>query len=360
MINKDDDIEIVLSISPKSIRLLKLNNIYSINDLENIDKETTLKNIEGFGSKSFKELENEYQQVFNKPLFKSVKVKDRQLLIEDVLESEGLDKSKFQLNTLVKKKRKLNIKFVKKLIRVKRLYNQLKTLQLVANKLGISRERVRQLLNRGASYNLYKYQPTRLKVFEKLIEQISRERLIQEIEDDKTIHEICSLFEIEVYQYLKLLQFYKIESLDHRLDAKKRKYINKYMGIVDILGHHPSTTELNTKSDWRNTWHGIAWFWGSVEKFRRSYGIVISPMKIHPNTLKAWQQNLKSRKQIKQDKIKSILLLLKSAKMMHSKEIASTIGCCHASTSLYLKELFDTKLIKKNRFGRKIFFSLLS
>jgi hypothetical protein len=66
---------------------------------------------------------------------------------------------------------------------------------------------------------------------------------------------------------------YYLEYSKENLEKKKSKYLAKYSQIVDTLGYHPSTTEMNTNKEWRTVWIMIRHYWGSMANFRREQGI---------------------------------------------------------------------------------------
>jgi predicted transcriptional regulator len=130
------------------------------------------------------------------------------------------------------------------------------------------------------------------------------------------------------------------------------------MAIVNFLGHHPSTTELGIKKIWKNVWFGIIRRWGNIEKFREEYGIDKPPVTIHPNTLKAWKEQIIKKKNEKQEKMNNIVKLLKTHKTIHPNTIVETLGYSPAMLTNYINDLLNKKLIKKQKIGTKIFYSL--
>ena len=72
-----------------------------------------------------------------------------------------------------------------------------------------------------------------------------------------------------------LLSFYSIDKKYIIKVKETEKEFNQYQDIVNFLGHHPTTTELSKKREWRNLWHRIYYHWGSFNKFRKEYNILI-------------------------------------------------------------------------------------
>lgn len=336
----DENIEIIyFDLPSRIVNTLYRNNIITTEDLEKIPDEQTLFNFKGIGQKALRDIKKEYKRIFQKELFNNKTQDKTKLRVIPIQESQN------------KRKRK-------RILEAKRLYEEFGTLQKVANILRLTRERVRQLLKKGEKFGLFIHQTTRTTRFIQLTKKVSKENLIKEIESNKTVFEVCTLFGIGTNQYFKLVNFYNIDTMDHRLDAKRRKYIAKYMTIVDFLGHHPSTTELNSKPEWRNIWHCIDRCWGGIEKFRAEYGIEKPPMTIHPNTLRAWKEHIIRKQFEKQEKMNKIIALLKTLRAVNRSMIIKTFGYSYAMTVNYMEELFNKHLIKKRRVGRIIFYSL--
>ena len=126
------------------------------------------------------------------------------------------------------------------------------------------------------------------------------------------------------------------------------------MTIVDFLGHHPTTTEMNKKPEWRNIWFGISRCWEGIDKFRTEYGIEKPTIIVHS----MWKKSIIKRQLKKQEKINKIINLLESQGEANQTMIIETFGYSPASVNNYIKELFDKHLIKKRRLGTRIFYDL--
>jgi AraC-like DNA-binding protein len=188
-------------------------------------------------------------------------------------------KNIFTLRKKLKIKRLLSDKKIAELKQVKELYEKFLTLQKTAEQLNISRERVRQLLNEGEKYDLFQYKRREPK-FKRLLQIYDRKSLIKEIELLKYQSKICKKLHIARLTFKKLVKHYNInykayylEYSKENLEKKKSKYLAKYSQIVDTLGYHPSTTEMNTNKEWRTVWIMIRHYWGSMANFRREQGI---------------------------------------------------------------------------------------
>jgi len=241
----------------------------------------------------------------------------------------------------------------RKLNKVFDLYSDLGTLEAVAKELNITRERVRQLLNRGQEYNLFKYVTTRELRMTQLIKRVKKDQLVSEINKSPKIFDICSALDINISDYHKLVKYYKINAQEYFYDSRKRKYLTKYSRIVDYLGHHPSTTEMQRRREWRYIYTAIARIWGSTEHFRSEFGIEKPPFRFHPNTLKAWQRSLENRVRRKKAKKIKVLDLIKLHKMNDVKTISKALNLSEPSVGIYLSELVDEKQLTKVKIGTK-------
>lgn len=237
---------------------------------------------------------------------------------------------------------------VQKLLQIKNLYDKFGTLQKVADYLHITRERVRQQLNKGQEYRLFQYKLTRERNLSALIQNISRDELLMEIKNGVNSFNICSKFNIDMNGYFKLLNFYQIDIQDYKIEALQKKYLIKYSNIVDELGHHPSTTEMqHTKKSWRYTGLAIKRIWGNIDRFRREYGIEKPPYHINPNTKLAWQKRIATQKEKSREKTENIRKIIASKGPISLKNMANALQYNQRTVNVYLHKLLNDKLIKR-------------
>jgi DNA invertase Pin-like site-specific DNA recombinase len=236
-----------------------------------------------------------------------------------------------------------------KVLEIKTLYEKFGTLQQVADHLGITRERVRQLLKKGESYGLFKYETTRKRNLVEALKKVSKEEFIACIKNGVNRFDICLKFGIDMNIYFKLIDYYQIDTKDYKLEYRYKEYLIRYSNIVDKLGHHPSTTEMQKtgRKDWRYTQLAIARLWGSMDKFRQEYGIEKPPFTFHPNTRKAFREGIERRQAIKREKIENVRNFIERRKSVSLKMIINEFGYSPMSISSYLKELIDNSEIKR-------------
>lgn len=240
---------------------------------------------------------------------------------------------------------------VEKLMLVKRLYDELGTLQKVADRMSLTRERVRQLLNKGEEYNIYEYEPHGEERFRKLVGQFSRDILIKEIKMLIWPTKVGIKLNLSQSQLSRLLEYYNIDWKDYHDAARAGSCLEEYSKIVDFLGHHPSTTEMNTNPKWRNLWMKIDRIWGTFSKFRDEYGIERPDYRVHPNTLKAFgEYKILMSKQKTYRKKQVIEILTENKVPMSASKIAKSLGFKRVTLNIYLRELIEAGNI--SRIGR--------
>lgn len=235
---------------------------------------------------------------------------------------------------------------------VKQLYNEYGTLDKVGSLLRISRERVRQILNKGQSYGLFDYQLTRDKKFDEILNRVDRDQLKELICTTKNQFDICSKLKIDINTLQRLIKCHNIDVQSYKQDIRYRRYLTEYSEIVKMLGYHPSTTLLQNNKKWRKTAVGIDRLWGGFDKFRSEFGIEKPKRFMHPNTLAAWNIAKQKRTAQKKENIESVYEIVKNLGPISCKKISDLTGLHTQNTNLYLNGMIDSKRIK--RVGRGI------
>lgn len=162
---------------------------------------------------------------------------------------------------------------VERLLEVYRLYQQKGTLQAVGGELGLSRERVRQLLRIGMEAGLFEYKPSN-----RLTREISitKEKILDDYECLLNLKAVAQANKVSRSHLCRLLKFHRIADCDlkqRRIAGKKRLCIARYDTVVRSLGYHPTTTELQQVRSTRSIGAQIRKFWGSIDVFRAERGI---------------------------------------------------------------------------------------
>lgn len=167
------------------------------------------------------------------------------------------------------KKKMRNLKRIKKIYEVyKKTYSKMETGKV----LGISGERVRQLLQRGHDEGLFKLLPPDTLRLSGLFKKIDKFDLIRTIETARTKDEILSKYAIKLNEFNRLLKCFGLSFSGLNESAGITRCLSDYFRIFNILGHHPSTTEFQSNKTWRPAYMRICFRWGTLDKFRKIYG----------------------------------------------------------------------------------------
>lgn len=227
------------------------------------------------------------------------------------------------------------------------LYSQLGSLEEVSKKIGITRERVRQLLVQGEKYKVLHYQINRKVRFKELTRTYDRDTLVATIKASNNIPGICSALGIKQIELCKLLKHYNIDFKEYRIVTTRSRYIKKYSTIVDCLGHHPTATEMASRKEWRSVWSGIDRLWGNLDNFRKEFGIDKPQMNIHPNTLNAWRITIEKIKIRKNKKKESVLNIIREKGPVKLVDISKQLTFNRGVTNIYVNELLEEQNIVK-------------
>ena len=174
------------------------------------------------------------------------------------------------------------------------LYKEHGTLEKVGKKVGLTRERIRQILKRGNRYGLFEYPikkelisyPFLIKYF------ANKEELLNELSDCSKKDEMLKILNTDTINFNKLLGNFNLDIRDVQAYSKKKKSKIEYDEYVEKTGHHPTTTEMNEDKKIRNIWVKITRYWGSMADFRQEFGypfIKQGNPKIKEN-VRDWQQ----------------------------------------------------------------------
>jgi hypothetical protein len=162
---------------------------------------------------------------------------------------------------------------VERIINTYNLYQEKRTLESVGEKMGITRERVRQILAKGNNLGLFEYKPQR----KNSQPFIPKEKILDDYKKCLNLKKVAKKNNLSKYFIKKFLIENNIskEKLDLVKKAEKKiKCINEYKEIVEELGHHPTTTELQRKSkSYSNLFSRVFCLWGSFTAFRKELNV---------------------------------------------------------------------------------------
>ncbi len=158
---------------------------------------------------------------------------------------------------------------VEKLRRAFTLYKELGTLEAVGKRMGVTRERVRQLLVKGSDLSLYEYRPYNYPY-------VPKEKLIQDCINFLSLSRVARVNNISTEYLKKLMAVYSITEKDfytYRQEGKRKRCIEQYGRIKGKLGHHPTTTELQRTREGHSLNARIIRLWGAFDAFREALNI---------------------------------------------------------------------------------------
>lgn len=235
----------------------------------------------------------------------------------------------------------------KRIIKVKKLYDKYGTLEKVGDYMGITRERVRQLLEKGHKNKLFHYELTRDKKFKDIIGRISKEQLTWEILNVSNKFDICSNLNITPNIFFKLMGHYKIDIEGYRYDARFRKCITEYAHLVDSLGYHPSTTIMQSTNKGHALSTRIEKLWGGIDQFRNAFGIEKPPHRVSPRTREALRRLEERRTDNMNKKIYRVYEIIKNTGPIGCRKISELTGISYPTIYAYIKNMISEKKVKR-------------
>ncbi len=155
---------------------------------------------------------------------------------------------------------------IQRLIDVNRLYKESGTLRSAGAKIGLSQERIRQLLYKGAQIGLFDYQPSRRKR-----PVITKKKIIGDYKKFLTLNRVAAENKITLSYLQRLRTMHRIDNTELaeiRAENQRRECLKAYHVIVKQLGGHPTTTKLQQLKGGRYLEAKIRRLWGSFLSFR--------------------------------------------------------------------------------------------
>ena len=242
------------------------------------------------------------------------------------------------------------------IIYINKLYNELGCLTEVAKKLGLSRERIRQILEKGDSYGIINYKAPVVKRFDELSKEISKKDLeyllIKLGSKGRVYRYLKEKYNVGFELIKKLIELYEIDINDINISLKRNEILRNYKEIVQELGYHPTTTIMKTRPKWRALWARIQRIWGTMDNFRKEYGIPI-PAKGNPRFREISKNKVEALKFIKSERMQKIIKFIEKNSPTNSKQICQQFNLGNSSICAYLKELRERSKIGYNFDGQK-------
>jgi len=156
------------------------------------------------------------------------------------------------------------------------LYEGLGSLGAVGKQVGLTRERVRQLLVKGTQRGLFTYNPRRYPC-------VSKEHIIEEYTRIQSISRVARLNHVSENHLKKLLAEYSITELQlarYRLEGRRARCRAEYWQMVEKAGRHLSSGDLHRHQAGLALYARIIRCWGSIHAFRRALKIPSPPRSV--------------------------------------------------------------------------------
>ena len=248
-----------------------------------------------------------------------------------------------------------------RILEIRKLYSELGSLENVAKKINLTRERVRQLLKQGEEYGLYEYETYNKEYTKKLANRYSKDALIKEIMLHGSLNKFKTTSGLSNVDVNRLMNFYNIDKPYTNVLLRDKRDLRQYQEIVNILGHHPTTTELQTKTDWRKLRCRLNHRYKGFNNFRKSYGIPAPPKgyaRFRDKTIPLGIAALRARaKLIRDEKETKVINLLKEVQMpLTYAEAASRLNMRKETARRYLMGLASQGKINTENIGIQKFY----
>lgn len=162
-----------------------------------------------------------------------------------------------------------------KALGIKRLYEELGTYEAVGKRLGVSRQRIAQIIEQLETRWGMFIVPPRERARQALLEKFPKELLMELVRRCGTIRKFREKHSLSTKEFHYLLVAHAIDRSELEQDLALRRTLTEYEEMVRELGWHPSTTIMQQSRKWRALYARIEGKWGSINRFRRHYGYPI-------------------------------------------------------------------------------------
>jgi hypothetical protein len=175
-----------------------------------------------------------------------------------------------------------------------KLFYSLGTYAAVGRKLNLSRERVRQILERGRERRWIDWEPASAARRKALRKEWTRGRLKRALMELGSVEQLKNRYRLKRWEIKFLMQAYRIDLAALRGKSRVEKTLAEYKACCKEFGHDPSSTELFRSRRWKKLLPRIRKIWGSIDQFRRARGIPI-PQRggfWTPERTEAWRERM--------------------------------------------------------------------
>ncbi len=250
-------------------------------------------------------------------------------------------------------------KKLKRALEIKRLYEELGTYDTVGRQLGVSRQRVAQIIkNLETRWGIF-VAPPRRRRREALQERFPKELLTRMVYQCGTFKKFREKFRLSPGEVDYLLVNYNIGRSELEQDLALKRILTEYEGMVQELGFHPSTTLMQRERKWRALYARIEHRWGIINRFRRYYGFPI-PKPGNPFFREDMERGLRYRRSRlaaeRSAKREAIVALIRSRGGAWSRLIQQELRIKPSWVWRLLKELVDEGRIKRKGSGSQVIY----
>lgn len=260
-----------------------------------------------------------------------------------VLKSSGFSREGSDLKRSSRKCRGLvdvSAEQAAKLKEIHKLYKELKSYQAVGDKLGLSRERVRQLLVKGAAAGLFEHEVTNRLRRKQLENHLPKSVLAQEVSEFSCAN-IAHRYGVPTKAVIALCEEYGLITQELRQERNRKRTLNEYTAMVNYLGYHPSTGDMN-RAGYRALWARISRHWGSFENFRKIYDI---PFAKKPVT---WLHKMSvSERETREQQLQQILRTIGEYPGIGATDVASKIGISYSAVARHVLRQEKLGVVKR-------------
>jgi Fe2+ or Zn2+ uptake regulation protein len=261
----------------------------------------------------------------------------------------------------------MDIEEKNKYLHIAGIYAKTKSLAETGRQLNLSKERIRQILHAGMEKGVIDYVPAQDRQHEKfatLKMTYPREKIVELLKEHQNIVKAFRIMGVTTHIGKELLALHNITRHDYHLDRFKAKYMAKYMELFEKLGHHPSTTELQAKTENRVLYNALCKYWGGIQQFRAEFGVKKEGHFMNQVGYLKWLKSSQKGKQTAHAKTeqnrKNIISLLYEAgdDFMSRRDFEKALDLSQGTVVNYLQELEKEKLIHSVNLGQQLFYKL--
>lgn len=339
-----------LRLSPRCMRCLKSENIENLSQLLNTYPQQLLRH-NNFGLRSLKELQT---SLFNFLKWNMDEYLSFSAFTRTVKKNE-LVRPK-TLHRLVRERKKRQ-----KAIEVKKLYDTLGTYETVARALGITRERVRQILEDAAEREWLFHETKHDQKRKFLTDRLPKEKFVTELLAHGSIQKLAKRLGMKANNIKELANQYNVDVSELRERYLIKKVLRQYEEMVNELGYHPTTTVMQRNKKWRSLNSRICHIWGSMNNFRREFGLPIQrPGNPHfvEDVARARLERRKRAELRRARRKECIVNAIKTLGYAQTAIICRQTGIKSATLYELLKELISENKLVREGSGHKTYYRL--